>query len=263
MDYVRYKHSFQAEGIRLAEAAARDMNAVVPTCPGWVVGDVVRHTGAMYLTAVTRLRPGQPPDPPEQPAPARGRESGKDLLDRYLRAHATLREELTRRESAATPEPGRADDPDHLDAPAFQGLTDDERDTAFWFRRMALEAAVHRADVELAVDRPAPIDPDLALAGIDEALRVLLPLKFDGRRPDAVIGRTVGVHTKQHHWRVTLGAGGVTVSRTPGFADAAVTGEPAEILLYLWGRRPGTVVSRTGDREILAAFRHRLALAMT
>jgi hypothetical protein len=37
-----------------------------------------------------------------------------------------------------------------------------------------------------------------------------------------------------------------------------VSGEPSELLLWLWGRRPDSAVQREGDHELLAAFRERL-----
>ena len=39
---------------------------------------------------------------------------------------------------------------------------------------MALEAAVHRYDAELAHRDPTPVADDLAVDGIDEVLRVML-----------------------------------------------------------------------------------------
>jgi len=44
----------------------------------------------------------------------------------------------------------------------------------------------------------------------------------------------------------------------PDCSDAVVSGEPSELLLWLWGRRPDSAVQREGDEELLAAFRERL-----
>src|SRR5690606_21081055 len=44
----------------------------------------------------------------------------------------------------------------------------------FWFRRMALEVAVHRYDAELTHGVPTPIDAGPAADGVDEALRIFL-----------------------------------------------------------------------------------------
>ncbi|MGA4540660.1 maleylpyruvate isomerase family mycothiol-dependent enzyme [Uniformispora flossi] len=240
MDYVRFQHSLQAEGVRLAESAATGLDTPVPSCPGWTVADLVGHTGSVYRTATEQLRTGNRGDPAAAAAPR------ADLLAWYSEALAELRAELARRD------PG---DP----ADGGDGSADD---VGFWYRRLAHEAAMHRTDVEMAVGVPRPIDVDLAVDGIDEALRVLLPIRYDAAGPDAAVGRTIGVHTHQQHWRLTLRRDNVEVSRSPGFTDAAVAGDPGDLLLYLWGRRPGTVVSRTGDLTVLGAFRRRLALSM-
>ncbi|MCF2529441.1 maleylpyruvate isomerase family mycothiol-dependent enzyme [Yinghuangia soli] len=240
MDYVRFQHLFHKEGVRLAESAATGLDTPVPSCPGWTVADLVGHTGSVYLTAAEWLKAGHRPEP-NQGAPA----PKNDVLAWYGEALTALRAELARRDPLT---PGFEDDGDGA--------------VGFWYRRLAHEAAMHRTDVEMALGTPGPIDLDLAVDGIDEALRVLLPLRYDAAGPDAAVGRTVGVHCHQHDWRLTLHRDAVEVSRSPGFTDASVRGEPGDLLLYLWGRRPGTVVSRTGDTTVLAAFRRRLALSM-
>jgi hypothetical protein len=37
-----------------------------------------------------------------------------------------------------------------------------------------------------------------------------------------------------------------------------VSGEPSELLLWLWGRRPDSAVVLEGDGELLSGFRARL-----
>ena len=37
-----------------------------------------------------------------------------------------------------------------------------------------------------------------------------------------------------------------------------MSGEPSELLLWLWGRRPDSAVQLEGDTELLAGFRARL-----
>ncbi len=291
MDYVRFQHLFQAEGLRLGQAAVTDMDAPVPSCPGWTVADVVRHSVIMYTTATGQLRPARRPDP--------GDASKGDLLDTYTRAHAELADEMIGRnpldpiESLGSIESLDPIQPlDSIDSlgpikptpieplgpieslpiktmkldPAAvepgEGEGPEPGTAGFLLRQMAREAAVHRADIEMAVGTPGRLDTQLALDGIDEALTVLLPAHYDGNARDGATGRTIGVHSNQHHWRLTMHRSGVTMSREQGFADAAVAGEPDELLLYLWGRRPGTIVSRTGDRTVLAAFRRRLAASM-
>ncbi|MEU0937389.1 MULTISPECIES: maleylpyruvate isomerase family mycothiol-dependent enzyme [unclassified Embleya] len=258
MDYVRFQHLFQAEGLRLGQAAVTDMDAPVPSCPGWTVADVVRHSVLMYTDAAGQLRPQHRPVGGD-PLPVAGSATKGDLLDTYTRAHAALVTEMARRD------PLDPIEGENLDPGVAEGVDGDGPDpgtAGFLIRRMAREAAVHRADIEMAVGTPGPLDAQQSLDGIDEVLGVLLPAHYDGSARDGASGRTIGVHSNRHHWRLTMQRSGVAMSRDQGFADAAVSGEPAELLLYLWGRRPGTVVSQTGDRTVLAAFRRRLAVSM-
>jgi hypothetical protein len=55
--------------------------------------------------------------------------------------------------------------------------------------------------------------------------------------------------------------GGVRCERGPGRADATVTGEPSELLLWLWGRRPESAVYVEGDESAVRGLRTRLAAA--
>ena len=55
-----------------------------------------------------------------------------------------------------------------------------QKDVAFVQRRMAQETAVHRWDAQLAAGGPSPIDPDLAIDGIDEFLDHFVDPPGDG-----------------------------------------------------------------------------------
>ncbi|MBN2623563.1 MAG: maleylpyruvate isomerase N-terminal domain-containing protein, partial [Acidimicrobiales bacterium] len=45
----RYLDLVEQDGRRLAEvAAAGDLDAPIPSCPGWAVRDCVVHTGEVY-----------------------------------------------------------------------------------------------------------------------------------------------------------------------------------------------------------------------
>jgi hypothetical protein len=54
----------------------------------------------------------------------------------------------------------------------------------------------------------------------------------------------------------------VGVADGPAPADATVSGEPSEVLLWLWGRRPDSAVRVEGAPAVLAGFRERLTLVM-
>jgi hypothetical protein len=123
---------------------------------------------------------------------------------------------------------------------------------------MAQETAVHRVDVESAFEAVTSVADDLAVDGVDEVLDLFLVYQAEDVGPDGPGRGTVAVRTGENIWRLTLSADDVALSREPGATDAVVSGEPSELLLWLWGRRPDSAVLLEGDGELLTGFRARL-----
>ena len=125
---------------------------------------------------------------------------------------------------------------------------------------MAHETSIHRRDVESAVGAETPVAPDLAVDGIDEVLALMLAGDWsDEVVPDAS-GATVLLEGDGHPWAVTLEPAVVTLTRErPGQHAARVEGEPAELLLWLWGRGPRPPA--TGDEGVVTELRQRLVSA--
>src|SRR5690606_4587906 len=67
-----------------------------------------------------------------------------------------------------------------------------EQPGSFWPRRMALEAALHRVDAQLAVGAPTPVATGLALDGIDELFTVIAPWRGTGDLEGT--GQTLHLH---------------------------------------------------------------------
>jgi uncharacterized protein (TIGR03083 family) len=229
----------KADAARIAELAPRDFDAPVPTCPGWTVRDVVEHTGAVYSHKVACMRKGDRPVEGEwQHAPR----EGEDLVPWFQRRLDELVTELEQRGP---------------DAPAFTWY-DDVQTVGFWYRRMAQETVIHRVDVESAFDAITHVDDDLAVDGIDEVLDWFLVYQAEDVGPDGPGRGTVAVRTGDHIWRVTLNPDDVGLAREPGASDAVVSGEPSELLLWLWGRRPDSAIGFEGDQATVNALRERL-----
>ena len=207
-----------ADTERLLEMAARGFAEPVPSCPGWTVADVVTHVGFVYVHKVRVMADGAWP---EQWPPATY--DGLDPIEFLRQAKDDLFEEFARHD------------------PSEQTATFGADSTImFWARRMALEIAVHRYDCELAHDDATEVADDLALDGIDEVLQVFLGGGYlDPDNPtehpvDAAVaieagGRTMGARTCRREQ--------VTVSDGPGDAPATVSGAPADVFLWMWGRR--------------------------
>ena len=115
---------------------------------------------------------------------------------------------------------------------------------AFWFRRMAQESAIHRWDAQAAVGAPEPIDPALAVDGVDELVDTFLPSAK--RRGITGTGETVHLHATDlddradltGEWMFTFTPEGVEIERTHGKGDMAGRGTASDLLLFVWNRRP-------------------------
>jgi uncharacterized protein (TIGR03083 family) len=255
---ARYLGTLRADGDRLVALAGRDLDRLVPTCPGWTVRDLAIHVARVYLSKIRATRllaepENPPPNPPGDPV---------DWLDQSLDA---LIEMLV----DSGPEA-----PSKTWWPADQTV-------GFWYRRMAQETAIHRADAESALDQPTPVADDLAVDGIDELLMIMLegdwsdlsPEQWGEVSPDAGAGAVIEIScatlsSDRATWRVFLDGPRIDVSyaEDPSAAElarptASLTGEPSDLLLWLWGRPPIGAVDRHGDETAVAALRDRIVLA--
>ncbi len=242
LDFPEYVRLVAADAARLREVATRGLEPAVPSCPGWSVGDVVHHTAEVYLhkVACTQLQASPDPWPPSD-------HTGRAPLQLFDEAAA----ELLAMFAAHGP-----DDPSHT-------WWDPEQTVGFWMRRMALETAVHRVDVELAHDAVTPVDGALALDGIDELLVAMLAgddwAEHGTAEPvDAVVRISAGGRS----WTVTLDADRVdVVEAATGEVAVEVAGESDAVFVWLWGRGGHEELALAGDEEVAHAFRRRVAEA--
>jgi uncharacterized protein (TIGR03083 family) len=208
---------------------AGDLRAPVPACPGWDVAELLRHVGGAHRNAarIVGEQLQRHPDRSELQAP-----EGVDPIE-WL---ATGTDALL----AAV----RSTDPT---VAVWSFGTD--RTPGFWARRMAHETTVHRVDAEQAVGRPSKVDATLALDGIDESLRVFLPML--AARDTAPAAGEVLVHALDGgSWVVTIGDGTAVVEDDHRKGDACLQGSPADLYLWLWGRVPEDAVTWYGDRAL-------------
>jgi len=224
----------------LAEAAARNVAAEVPHCPGWTVRQAVEHVAQVYehkLAAIESRGSRPDPWPPAWPP-------DRDPLDWFADVRARLLDTLANTDPAQ---------------PSWTWWPPDQT-AGFWVRRMAQETAVHRVDVEAATGAATPVDAELALDGVDEVLEMMLAGDWSADPQPDLIG-TVQVGTDDRHWLVEMAPTEVTVHADGGKPEAAVTGEPSPLLLWLWGRASDAEVQVSGDRQAAGRLRKRLALA--
>ena len=218
--------------------------ALVPTCPEWVMRDLVLHQGEVHRWATAVVANGIA-KPSAVPADHVGQLPGDDgLVEWFTNGLDGLLAAFQ-------------DAPDDL--AAFTFLADPPQPLVFWARRQAHETAMHRVDAEAALQVRTPFTPEAAADGIDEMLTGFVPRKHT---PLHVEGeRTLAVRLVDHDttWRMTIGEGpAVTVRFGDGSAveaDCVVTGAASDVHLALWNRQGIDPLTVTGDGSLLDQFR--------
>jgi len=122
----------------------------------------------------------------------------------------------------------------------------------FWFRRQALETAVHAWDAQQAVAEPEPIEPELARDGIDEFLTVMLPRQLK-QQPGGWTGQSLHLHSTdgQGEWVVNLGPdSAVSVEHVHRNGDVALQGTASSLYLWCLNRIPLNEIKVSGDRAV-------------
>ncbi|OLT11286.1 hypothetical protein BJF78_27245 [Pseudonocardia sp. CNS-139] len=236
MQVREHVDELERQGVALVAAAeAAGPDAAVPDCPGWTVRDLVAHTAGVHAWATTFVRAD--PDAvrdAELPGPA----PGEDVVARYRAAHAELVAAL------------RAAPPD-LQTWSFLAAPSP---LAFWARRQAHEAAVHRADAEAAAGRPVGYSAAFAADGIDELLTCFLTRPGRRLRSERPLRLLVAPDDEPRRWLATIDADGcrVTVSTAEEPADHTARGPASALYLQLWNRG-----APAGDNPVIALWRER------
>lgn len=233
MEPADYLSALRRDGKRMAAAAEGALDRAVPSCPEWTVADLVWHVGGVHAfwgQIASGVIPG-PEDYVEPERPADGE------LVTWFRAGVDEIAGVLAQLDPATP--------------AWTWAP--QKNMGFIQRRMAQETAVHCWDALAAVGRDEPIEPRLAVDGVDEFLDVCLP-----GRPTHLEGRPESIHLHatdaNGEWVVRAGGGACRVERTHGKGDAAVRATASDLLLLLWRRRSPDQLEVHGDRAALARF---------
>jgi uncharacterized protein (TIGR03083 family) len=240
MEYATFVEHVRTDGSLLADAAEGDGPAPVPSCPGWSVRDLVAHVAQVYEHKIQCTRLGHAPDPwpPEWP-------QADEPIPWFRDAHSRLLQMFDENEATT---PSATSWPPN-------------RTVGFWARRMAHETAVHRVDAELARGASTPVDAALATDGVDEILHLMLEGDWSDDADDAMTGQRIDISTGGRTWQVVLDRAAVSVTDGGGEADAMLTGDPSDVLLWLWGRVPDDRVEQAGDAETHRLMRTRLVMA--
>lgn len=242
MEFRGYLSHIRADGDLVADIAPRGLDRPVPVCPPWDVREVAAHLADVYDHKVMAMRLGRRPQPGEW---VTDEPFGKDTVEWFADEHAKLLAELA------------------VHKPSDFAWTwwEPDQTVGFWYRRMALETVVHRVDVEMQFGPPSPIDSALAIDGIDEVLMLMLAGEDEAAAEGPGTG-TVEVLAGDAAWSIALEEARTLV--TPGrrtSPGAVLSGDPAALFLYLWGRGSLDSLTQQGDPSLVAAMRARLAAA--
>lgn len=212
-----------------------DLDAPVPDCPGWSVGDLGRHLGGVHRWAHDVVATGSPADEPQGP-------DGRGELVAWFETGATELLDVLRDTDPGTP---------------VWTFGPRPRLVSFWVRRQPHETAMHLGDARRALGRPEPMDVAFAADGVDEAVTVFVPRQVRlGRIPPIAHGVRLVLSDVPGTSYVL--AGDVTDA---GAATAATLTGPAEdVLLALWRR---TGLERLAVEGDAAAARETFGLALT
>jgi uncharacterized protein (TIGR03083 family) len=224
------------------------VGAIVPSCPDWSVGDLVRHLGAVYRRTRSRIGSGDPERhwgpviiPDDAPGP-----TDPGVVSWFAAELAELDASLD------------AVDPD---APAWNWAPQAKK-ALFWHRRCAHETAIHRWDAQLATGLPEPLEGKLAGDTVTEALDTFLPAGRRRAHSGAAGLAHLVAHDLGQDWYVRLRADGIALLDTGTLLDddahparAAADGTASDLALALWGRIAFDVLDTAGDPALLEALR--------
>jgi uncharacterized protein (TIGR03083 family) len=227
-------------GNGLASHAKRaGLGAIVYTCPGWHVAELVAHQAMVHRWAAANLRGGGGcPDDRE----ILTKES--DLFGYYRRGVDEVLEALRTTS-------------DDIEALVF--LKDAPAPRRFWARRQAHETTIHAVDAQSAVlGRPptaqeVDLPMDFAADGIDELVCGFVPRgrsRFETTGPFSIVIRPIDV---DRAWTIRVAEKVVSEQGVTIDPDVTFAGTAAQLYLGLWNR--GAEIVANGRAELLDEWR--------
>ncbi|MFJ1613297.1 maleylpyruvate isomerase family mycothiol-dependent enzyme [Streptomyces sp. NPDC088249] len=237
MEISDHIDTLAVEGQLMAAAARKaGTGAPVPTCPGWRIRDLLRHTGMVHRWATALVVEGHTSYHPGGGEPDL---DGGQLLDWFREGHSLL-------VAALRAAPAGLECWTFMPAPS---------PLAFWARRQAHETTIHRVDAESARGgRPSPVTAEHAADGIDELLRGFHARPKSKVRTGTPRSLRVRATDAGATWTVRLSSEPPQAVRedTPAEKDSVdceLSATVAELYLTLWNRLPLTAITVTGDPE--------------
>lgn len=232
MELATYLTSVRRDGDLIAATPIDALERPVPACPEWTIGKLIGHTGWVHrwVTGIVLA----PPDAPPSPKSVERAPKGPEVVDWYRQAVDELLVAL------------HAADPT-TELSTFIG----PRPARWWARRMAHETSVHRWDVQDGLGSPTPIDAELAVDGVEEALDTFVVRRFD-HATFGSSGQTLHLHATDcdGEWMLTMTADALTWERGHAKGDTAIRASASDLLLFLMSRRRAEQLELFGDPDL-------------
>jgi uncharacterized protein (TIGR03083 family) len=259
LDFDRYRSEIVGQTGLLADAIdGADMTTEVPSCPGWNVGQLIRHLGGGQRWAAEMVRVAAAEPLPDN--------HFRDLSE-YTDEDAAVISPWLVDGAAMLADALRAAGPDE---PVSTGPIPDGV-AAFYARRFTHETAMHRADAMLALGKAYTLERDVAIDGVDEWMDLgSLPMHFELHPRTRELlgpGRTLHFHATDTaseagaEWVVDLTGDALAWRRAHEKSAVAVRGPVTELLLVIYKRRsPGDgTVEVLGEANLLEFWLDRMS----
>jgi uncharacterized protein (TIGR03083 family) len=232
MDSETYLGHVESDTAKMAATDGPQLDEKVPSCPDWTLADLMQHTGSVhrFWAEIVAVRATHPSEIERHPVP------DSNLGPWLIEGAAYLRSVL------------EGVDPQ---TPIYSWSA--VKRVEFVPRRMAHETAVHRWDAQATVGEPDPIDPELAMDGVDEFFQIHMPAEEEAL---AGSGETIHLHQTDGdgEWVITLGSERAEVHRGHMKADVAVRATGSDLVLMLWRRVDPGQLEVLGDKAVLGKF---------
>ncbi|HZA09976.1 maleylpyruvate isomerase family mycothiol-dependent enzyme [Mycobacterium sp.] len=261
LDFDEYCSEIVTQTQLLTDAiAAADLTVAVPSCPGWNVGQLLRHLGGGQRWAADMTRRGATERLSDEHFRDLSAYTSEDpaIVGPWLLEGAAELAEALRTAGPAAP----------VDTTPIPHGT-----ASFYARRFTHETAMHRADAMLALGGAYTLRPEVAVDGMDEWMELgSMPFHFDYHpwmRELLGPGRTLHFHATDTaseldaEWLVDLTGDALAWRRGHEKAAVAVRGPVTDLLLIAYKRRParGDGVEVFGDEELLNFWLERVSFA--
>jgi uncharacterized protein (TIGR03083 family) len=229
----------RSSAFRAVVAAAADLEALVPSCPGWSLFDLAQHVGQGRRRWAAIVAAGPSAERPAGTAPDESAPAPRDLtqLEAWLAAAVT---ELDAALRAAGPDRG---------CWTWWGDSQSPETAEGVARHQVQELAVHTYDAQLTVGAPQPLPEEVALDGVEEFLSTCVSTDIAWPHEPVTLGFSA---TEGRSWRLDLSEAGARYARLEDDGPAVDTGEsihaPASaIVLWMYNRIPLESLEISGD----------------